>query len=212
MYSRSNQREMWPRSICYWFAMLRKVRNQVQIPWSSVHGENGVANAWVIRSINEYNYVITLIVSVGDQSMIKLDASQPYNGFNQLPTDYVTKMDGGIFVNENKAVSRSISSVWFFTRNEHHQCSLYFNDDKGKSSGTFKSVLGKNESYNVKERLGNSSEKTYEKRNFRRGDRPGSDSYLVILEIDSLKKFDFPYNRSIWFRFDKPPTADNIVF
>ncbi len=182
-------------------AMLRKAGISAD-PLILSTRENGVANA-SYPLINEYNYVIC-IVSVGDH-MIKLDASQPYNGFNQLPT--LCYNGWGHLVNETKPLPVN------FIADSLHETNitnvLIFNDDKGKSSGTFKSVLGKNESYNVRREIGNSSEKTYEKRI---QTQAGSDFFISNLEIDSLKKFDFPITVQYDFDLNKPPTADIFYF
>jgi hypothetical protein len=182
-------------------AMLRKAGISAD-PLILSTRDNGVANA-SYPLINEYNYVIC-IVFLGDQ-MIKLDASQPYNGFNQIPAFCYNGW--GHLVNETKPLPVN------FIADSLHETSitnvLIFNDDKGKSSGTLKSILGKSESYNVRREIGSSSEKAYQKRI---QTLDGSNHTINNFEIDSLKKFDFPVTVQYDFDVDKPTTADIFYF
>jgi hypothetical protein len=182
-------------------AMLRKAGIDAD-PLILSTRDNGVANA-SYPLISEYNYVVC-IVFMGDR-IITLDASQPYIGFNQLP---VTCYNGwGHLVNESKPLPFN------FTTDSLHETSitnvLIFNDDKGKSSGSFKSVLGRNESYDVRKEIGSSSKKAYQKRI---QTMAGPDFTISNLEIDSLTKFDFPLTVQYDFDMDMSPATDIFYF
>ncbi|HEY8734653.1 MAG TPA: DUF3858 domain-containing protein, partial [Puia sp.] len=74
---------------------------------------------------------------------------------------------------------------------------LIINDDKGKCTGTYKSILGKSESYNVRSEIIHSSEKEYGKKIQKLG---SSDVDIENFAVDSLKKYDFPL--SVRYDFD----------
>jgi Domain of Unknown Function with PDB structure (DUF3858)/Transglutaminase-like superfamily len=164
--------------------------------------DNGLANA-SYPLISEYNYVVCMAL-VGER-MIKLDASQPYNGFNQLPAFCYNGW--GHLVNETKPLPVNLIA------DSLHETSitnvLIFNDDKGKSSGTIKSILGNNESYKVRREIGSSSVKSFEKRY---ETLTGSDLIISNFEIDSLHKFDFPLTIQFDFDIDKLSNTDIFYF
>ena len=122
-----------------------------------------------------YNYVIC--IAFINNKVIKLDASQPFNGFDQLP---VSCYNGwGHIINEERPFPVPIFA------DSLHETSItnvmIFNDDKGKSGGSYKSVLGKSESYNVRKEISQSSEKAYGKKIMTQS---GSDIAIENFEID----------------------------
>ena len=137
--------------------------------------------------------------------MIKLDASQPFNGFNQLPAFCYNGW--GHLINETNPMPIN------FIADSLHESSItnvfIFNDEKGKSSGSFKTVLGKNESYNVRREIGASSEKAYQKKI---QTLVGSNITIGNFEIDSLKKFEFPLTIQYDFDLEKLSATDVIYF
>jgi hypothetical protein len=164
--------------------------------------DNGVANA-SYPLIGEYNYVIA-VVYLNDK-VLKLDASQPYNGFGQLPTELYNGW--GHIINEAKPIPVN------FSPDSLHESSftsvLIFNDEKGKSSGAYKSVLGKSESYNLRREIGSTSKKNYEKKI-----QTLNESEIVMqnFEIDSLWKFDFPVTVQYDFDLKDNSSADILYF
>ena len=182
-------------------AMLRKAGIDAD-PLILSTREHGVANA-VYPLISEYNYVIAVVYLGG--KVYKLDASQPYNGFGLLPSDLYNGW--GHIINEAKPIPLN------FTPDSLHETSLtsvlIFNDDKGKPSGSYKSVLGKNESFNIRREIGNSSEKKYEKKIQTMN---GSDIIMQNFQIDSLWKFDFPITVEYDFELKDNSSADVLYF
>ncbi len=164
--------------------------------------ENGIANA-SYPLIDEYNYVIA-VVYLKDK-LLKLDASQPFNGFGQLPTELYNGW--GHIINEAKPIPVS------FSPDSLHENSftsvLIFNDEKGKCIGAYKSVLGKSESYNLRREVGSTSKKSYEKKIQTLN---GSDIIMQNFEIDSLWKFDFPVTVQYDFDLKDHTSADVLYF
>jgi hypothetical protein len=115
-------------------AMLRKAGFKAD-PMILSTRENGIANAGY-PMISEYNYVIC-VVFTGDK-LITLDASRPYNGFGQLP---VSCYNGyGHVINEERPLPLNFTSD---SLRESSLTSVFIsNDEKGKITGNYKTVLG----------------------------------------------------------------------
>ncbi|HCL83351.1 MAG TPA: hypothetical protein DIC22_05210, partial [Chitinophagaceae bacterium] len=182
-------------------AMLRKAGIKAD-PMILSTRDHGVANT-SYPLINEYNYVIC--VAYPGNKMVTLDASQPFNGFGQLPVSCYNGW-GHIINEENpQAVNFSADSI----RETSVTSVMIMNDEKGIPSGSFKAVLGKSESFNIRQEIRNSSEKDYEKK-IQTGE--GSDKVVENFGIDSLNKIDFPVTVHYDFDMKSPSSADVLYF
>jgi Domain of Unknown Function with PDB structure (DUF3858) len=162
--------------------------------------ENGIANTGY-PLISEYNYVIC--IAYPQTKLVALDASEPYNGYGQLP---VTCYNGwGHIINEGNPLPIIFSADSMFETSITNV--VIVNDDKGKLSGRYKSILGKSKSYNVRSEIGNSSEKVYEKKIQTSN---GSVLDMEYFGIDSLEKFDFPL--AIHYDFDIKNSTGDILY
>jgi hypothetical protein len=164
--------------------------------------DNGIASA-SYPLISQYNYVIC-IAYIGND-VFKLDASQSFNGFGQLSSGCYNGW--GHIINESKPLpvplfADSVKETSFTNV-------IIFSDDKGKSSGTYKSLLGKSESFDVRSEISRSSEKAYEKKI---QTESSSDIAIENFGIDSLHKFDFPLTVHYDFDFKNLGSTDVIYF
>jgi hypothetical protein len=161
--------------------MLRKAGFQAD-PMILSTRSNGLANPGYPLSA-EYNYVIC--VAYLNNKMIKLDASEHYLGFGELPIECYNGW--GHIINEERPYPI------FFTSDSIKENDLttviIINDEMGKWSGALKKVVGKIESEEIREKIGSSSLKDYKKKII-------SDNELNYnidnVELDSLLHFDYP--------------------
>ena len=182
-------------------AMLRKAGIDADPIILSTRG-NGIANT-SYPLIEEYNYVICAVYLNG--RVYKLDASRPYIGFNQLPEDCYNGL--GHVINEQKPLALN------FTADTLHEINvtnvLIFNDEKGSSSGNFRNLMGRRESFNTRREIGNSSMKNYKEKI---QTAMGSDMVMENFQIDSLNKYDFPLTLQFDFSLTNKPGADILYF
>ncbi|HEV3223046.1 MAG TPA: DUF3858 domain-containing protein [Puia sp.] len=163
--------------------------------------DKGMASS-VYPFIDEYNYVIC-VAYLGDK-LVTLDASEPYNGYGQLP---VACYNGwGHIMNQEKPLPLLFSAD---SINETNLTSVFItNDEKGKLSGSLKSTFGKSGSFDRRQEIKNSSEKSYwEKIQTLNGSMLGLENF----RIDSLNKKDYPL--SIYYDFDlKNLLSGDIIY
>jgi hypothetical protein len=164
--------------------------------------ENGYASA-AYPLIDEYNYVIC-IAYIGD-SWVSLDASHPFIGFGQLPVKCYNGY--GHVMNEEKplAIRFSVDSI-----SETSVTSVFvINDEKGKPSGSLKNTFGKSGSFDRREEIKNSSQKTYE---MKIQTTNGSDMPIENFGIDSLDKYRFPLSIHYDFTLKNLSTGADILY
>ena len=148
---------------------------------------NGIASA-VYPLIDEYNYVIC-VANVGNK-LFTLDATRPFSDFGQLPEDCYNGY--GHVMNESNPIPLLFSADSVY---ETSVTSAFItNDEKGKPSGTIKTVFGRSESYELREEIRNSSEKAYVGK---LQTTAGSDMVISNVGFDSLNKFNFPVRTPI---------------
>jgi Domain of Unknown Function with PDB structure (DUF3858)/Transglutaminase-like superfamily len=152
--------------------------------------DNGIASA-TYPLISQYDYVIC--IAYIDKGIFYLDASRPFNGFGQLTSNCYNGW--GHIINEQKPLPVPLFSD--SVKETSITNVLIFNDDKGKSSGAYKSVLGRSESFDVRKEISESSEKSYAKKI---QTESSSDIAIENFGVDSLHKFDFPL--SVHYDFD----------
>ena len=163
---------------------------------------NGIASA-SYPLISQYNYVIC-IAYIGNDA-VNLDASRSFNGFGQLSS--ICYNGWGHIINDSKPLpvplfADSVKETSFTNV-------MIFNDEKGKSSGTYKSTLGRSESFRVRQEIGQSSEKSYEKKI---QTESSSDIAIENFGIDSLHKYDFPLAVHYDFDMKNLGTTDVLYF
>jgi hypothetical protein len=162
-------------------AMLRKAGIRAD-PLILSTRSNGIAHPGY-PLISEYNYVIC-VAFTGDR-IIGLDASQPFNGFGQLPIECYNGW--GHLINEENPLSINYSP------DSLHETSvtnvIIYNDDSGKSLGNYKCLLGRGKSEKIRNEIAHSSLKLFENKI---KIESGSDLFIEGFQIDSLNKFDFP--------------------
>jgi hypothetical protein len=164
--------------------------------------DHGIANA-TYPLIDDYNYVIC-IAFLGDKT-ITLDASQPYNGYGQLPVECYNGW--GHIMNQEKPLPILLVSDSIF---ETSVTSVFItNDEKGQPSGNLKSVFGKAGSYDRRNEIINSSEREFEKKIQA---SKGSDLVIENFGIDSLKKYNLPLSIRYEFEFKNLLAGDIIHF
>jgi hypothetical protein len=153
--------------------------------------------------IDQFNYVICIAHS-GDK-IYKLDASQPYNGFNKMVLDCYNGQARIINKDKPYLIDLSADSI-----TESKLTSVFIvNDDKGNPSGSFQTTLGNQESYSIRENVKKTSAKDY----FKTIQTVyGSDISIGNPEIDSLTKFDYPVAVHYDFDLKNLLTADVIYF
>ena len=164
--------------------------------------DNGIASA-TYPLISQYNYVIC-IAYIGND-VLNLDASRSFNGFGELSSNCYN--GSGHIINESKSLpvplfadsikETSVTNV------------MIFNDEKGKSSGSYKSILGRSESFNVRKEISQSSEKSYEKKI---QTEISSDIEIESFGIDSLHKYDYPLTVHYDFDVKNPGSTDVLYF
>ncbi len=152
--------------------------------------EHGVADQ-IYPLIEDYNYVIC--VAYAGNKTFKLDASRPYNGFDCLVSDCYN--GGGRIVNQGKPYLIDLSPDSL--RESRLTTSFIINDEKGYVTGSYKSVMGSMESYEIREELAKTSQKDYFKKiqtNY------GNDVIIENPGIDSLNQYEYPL--TIHYDFD----------
>jgi len=181
-------------------AMLRKAGIHAD-PLILSTRDHGIANAGY-PLIDEYNYVIC--AAYPTDKMVVLDASEPYNGYGQLP---VSCYNGwGHVINEEKPLPVNFSADSI--RETSFISVIVINDEKNQLSGAYKRILGKSESADLREKIAGTSEDAYRKEIV---NGYGSDFALENFGIDSLHKFDYPI--AIHYDFDlKNFGSGNILY
>jgi len=181
-------------------AMLRKAEIKADPVILSTR-DNGIADP-SYPLLDEYNYVICE-AHPGDK-WITLDASEPYNGYGQLP---VSCYNGwGHVINEELPVPILLTADSL--RETSLTNVIIVNDEKGKPSGGYTNVLGKSESNNTRKEIISSSLKDYQKKIQK---DLGSDYTIENFSVDSLKKCDFPL--TIHYDFDlKSLSSGDILY
>ncbi len=165
--------------------------------------EHGIANAGY-PLLAEYNYVICIVIT-GGSKLITLDASEPYNGFGQLPENcyngYAHIMNEEkpipVYFSSDSLVEKTVTTVFII------------DDEKDKLTGSLNSIRGRNESYRIRKEILGSSEKIYEKKV---QTAKGNDFILQDMRFDSLKKYDFPLTVHYDFDLKNVANADIIYF
>jgi Domain of Unknown Function with PDB structure (DUF3858)/Transglutaminase-like superfamily len=161
--------------------------------------DNGVANP-SYPLLSEYNYVICTAF-LGDK-IVTLDAGNPYLGYGQLPL--------ACYNGFGHIINQSTPMPLYFTTDSLHEFSMtnviIVKDENGKLSGGYNSRMGKSGSFKIRETVGSSGVKEYEKKI---RDQIGPDLNIEHFEIDSLKKYDLPV--SMLFDFDVKTTGKEEI-
>jgi hypothetical protein len=182
-------------------AMLRKAGIHAD-PLILSTRDNGMAHPGY-PLISEYNYVVC--VAFAGNKTITLDASQPFNGFGQLPINCYNGW--GHLINEENPLSINYSS------DSLHETIItnviIYNDDNGKSVGSYKSLMGKSESNNIRKEINRTSVKLLEKKIKTEN---GTDLSIENFQIDSLNMFDFPVTINYDFVSRDLSSADLLYF
>jgi Domain of Unknown Function with PDB structure (DUF3857)/Transglutaminase-like superfamily len=153
--------------------------------------------------LDEYNYVIC--VAHPNDKWVTLDASEPYNAYGQLPVHCYNGF--GHMINEQTPLP--VNLVADSLRETNLTSVVIINDEKGKPSGGFTDILGKNESLETRMEINSSSEKTFEQKIQK---AYGSDIAIENFGIDSLKKCDFPLTIHYDFDLKNLSSADILYF
>jgi hypothetical protein len=164
--------------------------------------DNGIANT-SYPLIEEYNYVICAVYL--DGKMYKLDASQPYIGFNQLPEDCYNGL--GHVINEKNPQAVNFSADTLHENSVINVLIMY--DEKGMPSGNYKNLMGKIGSYKTRREIGNSSIQSYKEKI---QTDMGTDIVIENFKIDSLNIFDFPLTVDFDFQLKNNTDADILYF
>ena len=151
--------------------------------------------------IDRFNYV-TCRAEI-DGVSYNLDASNPYNGFDHLPSycynghaRVITKdMAMPVYFEADSLIERKTTTVFIS------------NDEKEGMAGSFKSQLGYYESHNLREKLKGSAKE------YLKDIKSGNSFELKVAEagIDSLKIPEMPALVHYDFSF-KPAADDNIIY
>jgi hypothetical protein len=182
-------------------AMLRKAGIQADPMILSTRG-NGLADP-SYPLLAEYNYVIC--VAYLSDKIIKLDASEHFIDFGQLPLSCYNGW--GHVINTEKPFPI------FFTADSNRESSLtsviIVNDEKSKLSGAYKKINGKIESQEIRESIGSSSVKEYSKKII-----TANESVLTIdsIQLDSLTRYNHPLGIRYDFLLKQQPGVDLIYF
>ncbi|HEY4154869.1 MAG TPA: DUF3858 domain-containing protein [Puia sp.] len=164
--------------------------------------ENGIADQ-SYPLMDQFNYVICVAYSNG--KMLKLDASQPYNGFGKMVMDCYNGQARIINKEKPYLINLSPDSI-----QESKLTTVFImNDEKGNPSGSFQTTLGNEESYQVREEIRKTSEKDYFKK-IQTG--YGSDLSLENPVIDSLGSLSNPVSVHYLFDLKNLLSADVIYF
>jgi hypothetical protein len=182
-------------------AMLRKAGINAD-PLILSTRDNGIANAGY-PLIDEYNYVIC--VAYADKKVFKLDASESYNGFGQLPLNCYNGW--GHIISETMPIPIEISADSL--RESSITNVIIINDEKGKPSGSYSNLMGMNESLKLRNEISGSSEKAYAKKI---QTQLGSDFDMENFSIDSLKRTEFPVTLRYDFDLKNLSSADILYF
>jgi hypothetical protein len=162
--------------------------------------DNGVANPGY-PLLSEYNYVIC-IVKIGSK-MIKLDASEPMNGFGQLPVKCYNGWAHLISSGDQMLIPVLPDSV--------HENSMVnviiMTDEKGSTGGSYNNLKGKSDSYDVRDQIRGTSVKEYGKKI---QTSIGSDVVIDGFGVDSLKKYEFPIR--IHYDFDLKNMQGDVIY
>jgi hypothetical protein len=161
---------------------------------------NGFTNE-IYPLIDRFNYV-TCRADI-DGVSYNLDASDPYNGFDHLPSycynghaRIITKEAAmPVYFEADSLIERKTTTVFIS------------NDEKEGMAGSFKSQLGYYESHNLREKLKGSAKE------YLKDIKSGNSFEMKVAEagIDSLKMPDMPALVHYDFTF-KPSTDDNIIY
>lgn len=182
-------------------AMLRKAGINAD-PLILSTRDNGLADPSYPLLV-EYNYVIC--VAFVNEKPVMLDAAEHYMGFGQLP---VSCYNGwGHIINPDKPFPI------YFTADSNRENSLtsviIINDEKNNMSGVYKKNIGKIESQEIREEIGNTSVKEYEKKIVAANE---SNLNIENAGIDSLEKFDYPLTLHYDFILKKTSGDDILYF
>ena len=182
-------------------AMLRKAGIRAD-PMILSTRENGLADP-SYPLLAEYNYVICIVYL--NEKLIKLDASEHYIGFGQLP---VSCYNGwGHVINVEKPYPI------YFTTDSNRENSMttviIINDEHSKLSGAYKKVNGNIESQEIREEIGTGSLKEYSKKVI-----SANESNLAIdsVQLDSLTHFNYPLGVRYDFVVKQSSGADIVYF
>jgi Domain of Unknown Function with PDB structure (DUF3858)/Transglutaminase-like superfamily len=182
-------------------AMLRKAEIKADPVILSTR-DNGIADP-SYPLLAEYNYVICE-AHPGDK-WIALDASEPYNGYGELP---VSCYNGwGHVINEEMPVPIYLTADSL--RESSLTSVIIINDEKGKPSGGYTNVLGRSESSDVRKEIIGSSLKDYQKKI---QTSLGSDYTIENFGVDSLKKCEFPLTIRYDFDLKSLSNGDILYF
>ena len=146
---------------------------------------NGRVNE-VYPLMNQYNYVVTL-VNINDNSYL-LDASVPYLGFDRLP-EYAYNGTARVIVPNQAPKSIVLDPA---TNIEQKVTSLDMRPDAatpGKLTGKYESLLGYNESANVRSLILSQGKEAFTKRI---QDAFNGDMSVSDITIDKLDAYDEP--------------------
>ncbi len=161
--------------------------------------ENGVANP-SYPLLSEYNYVIC--IAFLDDKIVTLDAGNPYLGYGQLPL--------ACYNGFGHIINQSTPMPLYFTTDSLHESSItnviIVKDENGKLSGGYNSRMGKSGSFKLRETVGSSGVKEYEKKI---RNQIGPDLNIEHFEIDSLNQYDLPV--SMLFDFDIKTTGKEDI-
>jgi len=182
-------------------AMLRKAGIQAD-PLILSTRDNGIAH-FGYPLIDEYNYVICMAYPGG--KMVALDASQPYNGYGQLPVGCYNGW--GHIINEEKPLPVNFSADSI--RETSFTNVVIINDEKNLPSGRYTSTMGKSESAGARAKIARSSVDAYSKKTL---NSYGPDFSMENFGMDSLNKFDFPVTVHYDFDLKNLSSGDILYF
>ena len=182
-------------------AMLRKAGINADPLILSTRDNGTATNAYPL--IAEYNYVIC-VAYIGPK-IFKLDASEAFNGFGQLPSSCFNGY--GHIINEEKPLP--VPLIADSVRETSVTSVFIMNDEKGKASGTYKNQLGKNQSFEVRKEIIESSLSSYEKK---LQTQNGSELIMENFGIDSLKQYDYPITIHFDFEYKHTSSSDILYF
>jgi hypothetical protein len=162
--------------------------------------ENGIANR-DYPLIRDYNYIVC--IAYLNNGMVTLDASDPLNGFGQLPLRCYNGWGHVINISNPLFIEFSADSV-----SETNLRSVrIINDEKGKLSGSFSTTLGKWTSADIRSEIFGGSVNNYEKK------IQAENETIMSIEnfaVDSLRKYDFPL--TIHYDFDLKNISGDILY
>ena len=151
----------------------------------------------------EYNYVVCAVHF--REKLLTLDVSKPYLKYGDLPlacyNGYAHLVNEEnpmpVLLTADSIQELSVTNV------------IIINDEKGKPSGGFSCVPGRSESYRIREEIGGSSLKTYEKKI---SDGLGGEFSVENFGIDSLKQYELPLTVHYDFTPKKMGSEDILYF